>query len=133
MKQFLPLLCAITSFISAAYAGPERYSNKDMAASPPCPWYADREWNASLWGTYAFMSADYPTLQNSVEEAIGPKIPVGPGSTFPEHDTYLEADHAWGAGLTRSISFAATSESDSRAMPSTFARATRMYLFLFLA
>ena len=31
-----------------------------QAAPPPCPgWYADNEWNVSLWGTYAFTNTDY--------------------------------------------------------------------------
>jgi len=62
---------------SAAYAGPE-YSGKEMkqVAAPPCPqWYADNEFNVSLWGTYLFTGNDWA------------------------NDRYVEADHAWGGGI----------------------------------
>src|SRR3982074_1592885 len=55
MKRFPLVLCAIAISISAAQAGPDRYSSKETASPPPCPsWYADNEWNVSLWGAYAF-------------------------------------------------------------------------------
>jgi hypothetical protein len=53
---------------------------------PPCPqWYADDEWNGSIWGTYA---------------ATGSKEALTPGRFFAGmNDTYLEADHVWGGGI----------------------------------
>ena len=78
MKKLTLTLCAVTVLVSAAYAGPERYSGKEMkqAVETPCPqWYADNEWNVSVWGTYA------PTINEW------------------EGDRYLGVDHAWGGGL----------------------------------
>jgi hypothetical protein len=80
----------MAALASAAFAGPE-YSGKEMkqVAPPPCPqWYADNEWNFSLWGTYVFTDTEDPTLQNS-----------NPFVTTSHHDTYIEADHAWGGGI----------------------------------
>jgi len=55
------------------------YSGKEIkqVAPPPCPeWYADREFNVSLWGArYVF------TGNNWID------------------DRYIEADHAWGGGI----------------------------------
>ena len=63
---------------SLAFAGTETYGGKEMkqvAAPLPCPeWYADREFNVSLWGTYIFTGNNW------------------------QNDRYLEADHAWGGG-----------------------------------
>jgi hypothetical protein len=79
MKKLTLTLCAMVALASAVYAGPERYSGKEMKQSveqTACPqWYADQEWNVSIWGTYA------PTV-NSYRE-----------------DRYLGVDHAWGGGL----------------------------------
>ena len=47
-----------------------------QVAPPPCPqWYADNEFNVSLWGTYIFTGNNWQT------------------------DRYIEADHAWGGGI----------------------------------
>jgi len=76
-RSVLGLLC-IAAIISAAVAGTETYSGKEMkqVAPPPCPqWYADNEFNVSLWGTYIF------TGNNS------------------QNDRYLESDHAFGGGI----------------------------------
>jgi len=76
-RSVLGLLC-IAAIISAAVAGTETYSGKEMkqVPPPPCPqWYADNEFNVSLWGTYIF------TGNNS------------------QNDRYLESDHAFGGGI----------------------------------
>src|SRR5947208_4259115 len=71
MKRFPLALCAIAILISAAQAGPDRYSSKETASVPPCPaWYADNEWNVSLWGAYAFTNNDYPTPGNTISQGI---------------------------------------------------------------
>jgi hypothetical protein len=78
MKKFALTFLALLSLGLAAQAGPEAYSGKDMkqVAPPPCPeWYADNEWNVSVWGTYAFTGNDW------------------------FDDTYIESDHAWGGGM----------------------------------
>jgi len=73
----LGLLC-IAAITSAAVAGIETYSGKGMkqVAPPPCPqWYADNEFNGSLWGTYVFTGNNW------------------------QDDRYLESDHAFGGGI----------------------------------
>src|SRR6266700_2558512 len=77
MKKLLLCLLGPALVASAAFAG-VGYSGKEMkqVAPPPCPeWYADREFNISLWGTYVF------TGNNWID------------------DRYIEADHAWGGGI----------------------------------
>jgi hypothetical protein len=47
-----------------------------QVAPPPCPqWYADNEFNVSLWGTYIFTGNNW------------------------QDDRYLESDHAFGGGV----------------------------------
>ncbi len=80
MKKLTLSLCAVAAMVSAAYAGPQTYSGKEMKQTveqpAPCPqWYADNEFNVSLWGTYA------PTVNEYRE------------------DTYLGVDHAFGGGI----------------------------------
>src|SRR5438093_4201059 len=78
MTKLLSCLLGVGLIASAAFAG-VGYSGKEMkqvAAPPPCPeWYADREFNIGLWGTYVFTGNSW------------------------ENDRYLEADHAWGGGV----------------------------------
>jgi hypothetical protein len=78
MKKLTLTLCAVTALVSAAYAGPQQYSGKEMkqAVETPCPqWYADTEWNIGISGIYA------PTLNEHNE------------------DTYLGDDHSWGGAI----------------------------------
>jgi hypothetical protein len=78
MKRLVSCLLGVGLIASGAFAGTE-YSGKEMkqvAAPPPCPeWYADNEFNVSLWGTYVFTANSWRT------------------------DRYIEADHAWGGGI----------------------------------
>jgi hypothetical protein len=77
MKKLLLCLLGLALVASAAFAGTD-YSGKEMkqVAPPPCPeWYADREFNISLWGTYAFTGTNWI------------------------NDRYMLADHAWGGGI----------------------------------
>jgi hypothetical protein len=98
MKMFFLVCGVIAVFVSVAYGGPEGTSNKKMTAPPPCPsWYADNEWNASIWGTYAFTAEDYPTFVNSI---LSPGLRfIGRDPSNQNYDRYLEADHAWGGGI----------------------------------
>jgi hypothetical protein len=76
-KLLLPLLGAV-AIASGAFAGTETHYGKEMkqVAPLPCPaWYADREFNVGIWGTYVFTGNDWL------------------------NDRYLETDHAWGGGL----------------------------------
>ena len=77
MKKLLLCLLGPVLVASAAFAGTD-YTGKEIkqVAPPPCPeWYADREFNLSLWGTYAFTGTNWI------------------------NDRYIEADHAWGGGI----------------------------------
>src|ERR1700741_2260389 len=77
MKKVLLCLLGTVLVGSAAFAGTE-YSGKEMkqVAPPPCPeWYADNEFNVSLWGTYIFTGNNW------------------------QNDRYLESDHAFGGGI----------------------------------
>jgi hypothetical protein len=78
MKRALPLSILFFATIAlVAFAGSE-YSGKEMKqmVPPPCPeWYADSEWNVSMWGTYVFTGNEW------------------------RDDRYIESDHAWGGGL----------------------------------
>jgi hypothetical protein len=104
MKRFLVGWCLIALSISWARAGSQSYS-KENVAPPPCPsWYADREWNVGLWGTDAFTDSNYPTFQNSILSSG--LIFIGPDPTPKDYDRYLEADHAWGAGIDAKYFFA---------------------------
>jgi hypothetical protein len=77
MKSLVFLL-GVAGVASLAFAGTQTYSGKEMkqVAPPPCPqWYADNEFNVSLWGTYVFTGNEWA------------------------NDRYIEADHAWGGGI----------------------------------
>src|ERR1700724_3715758 len=106
MRKAALVFFAIFAFCALAYGGPEAFSGKEMkqVAPAPCPeWYADNEWNASLWGTYAF------TENNDQRNPGKPDVEtIGFGtndngtvenlSAFFSGDRYLETDHAWGGG-----------------------------------
>lgn len=79
IKKFLLIFSTAFALVSFARGG-----SKEMAASLSPNWYADREWNVSLWGTYAYTNKGYPTLENY---------------SISNYDTYLEADHGWGGGV----------------------------------
>ncbi len=78
MKKLTLTILAAFAAASAAIAGPETYTTKETkttAMQPVTDWYANQEWNASVWGTYAFTGTD------------------------AADDRYLGVDHAWGGGL----------------------------------
>jgi len=79
MKKLILSLLGVAAISSIGFAGTETYSGKEMkqvAGPPPCPeWYADREFNVGLWGTYVFTGNEW------------------------QNDRYIEADHAWGGGI----------------------------------
>lgn len=88
---------AITGF-----AGTTSYSGNEMkeavAQSTPCPeWYADTEWNVSLWGTYAFAGNNgHADIDNSFN--INRRFAELNLSQLQSNDAYLQTDHAWGGG-----------------------------------
>ena len=79
MKKLILSLLGIAAISSIGFAGTETYGGKEMkqvALPPPCPeWYADREFNVGLWGTYVFTGNEW------------------------QNDRYMLADHAWGGGI----------------------------------
>jgi hypothetical protein len=99
MKQFLLVCCTIALSLSLAQAGSESYTKESKGMTPPtCPsWYADSEWNVGISAAYAFTNNAYSTIGNTISQGRLFRLngdPVG----F-QHDTYLEADHAWGGGI----------------------------------
>jgi hypothetical protein len=89
MRKTTLSLLIFATITSAAFAGTE-YVGKEVrqtAVQPQECWYADNEWNVSLWGTYAFTGTD--------------SRPVGPTEVALGQiggDRYIETDHAWGGG-----------------------------------
>lgn len=83
MKQLLLVLATFATALTLASAGTKQDSTgtSKQAVEPEsaAQWYADNEWNVSLWGTYAFTANDY--------------------RSFPSFDRYISADHAWGGGI----------------------------------
>ena len=89
MKKITLSVIASATIVSAALAGTE-FSGKEIrqtAAAPAECWYADNEWNVSLWGTYALTG----TESRGVGVADFLLGDIG-------GDRYLETDHAWGGG-----------------------------------
>jgi hypothetical protein len=77
LKKLTLSILSLTAIAAVTFAGSE-YSDKEMKqVTPlPCPeWYADNEWNLSLWGTHVFTGNEW------------------------RDDRYIESDHAWGGGL----------------------------------
>jgi len=57
MRKLVLSLLGFGAIASLAFAGTETYGGKEIkqVVPPPCPeWYADREFNVSIWGTYVF-------------------------------------------------------------------------------
>jgi opacity protein-like surface antigen len=93
MKKLVLSLFAVGALASVAFAGTE-YSGKEMKqvapAPAPCPeWYADNEWNVSLWGAYAFTGTD--NNRGSIDDVFF--------KTGGDYDRFLGGDHAWGGGV----------------------------------
>ena len=86
MKKLILFFVGATVLAASVFAGSETYSGKEMRQSGAtqtfCDWYANQEWDAALWGTYAFTG-------NQARE-----------------DRYLAVDHAWGGGADFKYFFA---------------------------
>ena len=95
MKLVTLTLSVFFALSAVCLAGPERYSGKEMketvAVAPPCTeWYADHEWNVSLWGAYAFTETESDRTHIEIADDFG---------IFGEYDRFLGGDHAWGGGV----------------------------------
>jgi hypothetical protein len=90
MKTFVLSFFVIGCSTALTFAGPETISGKDMKETvqpvAPVEWYADNEWNVSIWGTYVFAA-------NEVEHEVTLTMNCW------EPDRYLGADDAWGGGV----------------------------------
>jgi len=102
MRRALIFAIICLAEVAVAHAGSERYSSKEMkeAVQPaPCPeWYADNEWNVSVWGTYVFSDNNDTRDFNNFFLRSGALFSVDQGAFF-SGDRYLETDHAWGGGV----------------------------------
>lgn len=97
MKRFILALTVFSLFGGLAYAG--TYSGKEMKQTtpPPCPeWYADNEWNVSLWGTYAFTETEYARNLDLVDVV---QSTTEGGPVLGVYDRYIGDDHAFGGGI----------------------------------
>ncbi len=106
MKRIALIVVIFSVLVGAAYAGPEQYSGKEMkqVAVPPCPeWYADREFNLSIWGTYVF--SNHNNERQSADDFDDAELGLNDGASFVDlsrensGDRYLETSHAWGGGI----------------------------------
>src|SRR6266513_6084154 len=96
MNRTILTAAVCSAVIAGAYAGD--YTGKEMkqAAPPPCPeWFADNEWNVSLWGTYAFTNTDYARNLDLIDVI---QSTTEGGAVLGEYDRYIGDDHAWGGG-----------------------------------
>jgi hypothetical protein len=96
MKKFLFVFITLSVLAARGFCG--EYSAKDMKQTvfPPCPdWYADNEWNVSLWGTYLFTNTDYSRNLDLVDVV---QSTTEGGAVLGEYDRYIGDDHAWGGG-----------------------------------
>jgi hypothetical protein len=94
-----PVSSRFRYYTDAAYSRYGKDSGKEMkqvAYVPPCPeWYGNREWNVSLWGTYAFTNTEFapnPSLVDIVQSTSEG------GPVLGTYDRYIGGDHAWGGG-----------------------------------
>ena len=81
---------------SGSHSGKDYAKEMKQVAPPPCPeWYGDREWNVTLWGTYAFTNTEFapnPSLVDVVQSTSEGNPVLG------TYDRYIGGDHAWGGG-----------------------------------
>jgi len=76
MKTFVAGASLLVLLITTARSGPSQTFDKSVTTADETPsWYAAREFNVQLWGTYLATANEY------------------------RQDRYLQADHAWGGGL----------------------------------
>jgi hypothetical protein len=105
MKQFtltIAILCALCAF---SKAGTEQYSGKEMKQVAPVPceeYYADSEFNVSVWGTYGWAGTDVGRANKELTD----DRPFGHFDYYGKYDRFLSEDHAWGVGVDAKYFFA---------------------------
>ena len=94
MKTLTLTFVLLGGLYALVFAGPEPVpSGKEMKQVAPVPcqeFYADQEWNVSLWGAYAFVGTD--ANRGTIEQ-------VDDNLRFGTYDRFLAEDHAWGGGV----------------------------------
>jgi hypothetical protein len=96
MKNSILTAAVFSMLTLRAYAGDFTGKEMKQVAPPPCPeWYADNEWNVSLWGTYLFTHTDYSRNLDLVDVV---QSTVEGAGVLGEYDRYVGDDHAWGGG-----------------------------------
>ena len=97
MKNSIITAAVFSILTIGVYAGPVTGKEMKQAVAPPCPqWYADNEWNVSLWGTYLFTNTDYARNLDLVDVV---QSTVEGAGVLGEYDRYVGGDHAWGGGM----------------------------------
>jgi hypothetical protein len=82
MKTLFAGLSLLLLLVPTTRSGPSQTFDKGLTTADETPsWYAAREFNVQLWGTYLATANEH--RQNRYVEA----------------DRYLQSDHAWGGGL----------------------------------
>jgi len=96
MNRIIAIAAALLIIATRAFAGD--YTGKELKqVAPACPeWYADNEWNVSLWGTYLFTNTDYSRNLDLVDVV---QSTVEGAGVLGEYDRYVGDDHAWGGGM----------------------------------
>jgi hypothetical protein len=98
MKKLVLCLLGIGLIASAGFAG-VGYSGKEVkqvAVPPPCPeWYADNEFNVSLWGTYVFTGTEWINDRYMLSDT--------PGAVVSTPNTFSIATSALGLKAGSSI------------------------------
>ncbi|HEV2045733.1 MAG TPA: hypothetical protein VGQ95_03955 [Chthoniobacterales bacterium] len=90
MKKLTLTFCALFAFVSALYAGNEKYSGKEkevMQPAPPvCELYRAHEWDLDFWGTFVF-SANPGRFHVGDNDPFFPDAdPVGEDNVIPDTD-----------------------------------------------
>ena len=95
MKKLILIFTLIAGLSGVAYSGPQSV-RIDKNVVPACPeWYADNEWNVSLWGTYAMTGTEFNPNLDLTDLVVSTTEGETVLGTF---DRYLGGDHAWGGG-----------------------------------
>src|ERR1700737_3947587 len=90
MKKLTLTFCALFAFVSALYAGNEKYSGKEkeviQPAPPVCELYRAHEWDLNIWGTFVF-SANPGRNNVPNDDPFFPDIdPVAEDAAIPDLD-----------------------------------------------